>query len=167
MRAFPEILSRFLLNPMPDQAQLAGTFMPMNQVAALLLFENTAGYLLADPAGFLRATWSSRRRTLADTQALFDQMLRGLQRQGWSRILINQLEMAPFTPAEQQWIAQSWLPRAVEEGGYRHGAVVVSPHVLVRLATAFVTTNVQGLPLVYRSFDTDAAAAAWLTQQLG
>ncbi|MBF9221659.1 hypothetical protein [Hymenobacter ruricola] len=139
----------------------------MNHVASPVLFENAAGRLLADPVGFLRATWSPGPRTLADTQALFEQMLRGLQQQRWSRILINQLAMPPFSPAEQQWIARTWLPRAVAEGGYRHGAVVVSPDVLVRLATAFVTTTVQGLPLVYRSFDTEAAAAAWLAQQPG
>ncbi|UOQ97812.1 hypothetical protein MUN81_21620 [Hymenobacter sp. 5317J-9] len=139
----------------------------MNQAALPLLFENTAGQLLADPAGFLRATWGPRPRTLAETQALFNQMLRCLQQQRWSRILINQLRMPPFSPTEQQWIAQSWLPRAVTEGGYRHGAVVVSPDVLVRLATAFVTTSVQGLPLTYRSFGTDAAATAWLSQQPG
>jgi hypothetical protein len=45
--------------------------------------------------------------------------------------------------------------------------VVVSPDVLVRLATAFVTTNVQGLPLVYRTFDTEAQAMQWLAQQPG
>ncbi|MBD2723830.1 MULTISPECIES: hypothetical protein [Hymenobacter] len=137
----------------------------MNQTALPLLFENTAGQLQADPAGFLRATWGPRRRTLAETQALFNQMLRCLQQHGWGRILINQLTMPPFSPTEQQWIAQHWLPRAVTEGGYRYGAVVVSPDVLVRLATAFVTTSVQGLPLTYRSFDTDAAATAWLAQQ--
>ncbi|WP_046243895.1 hypothetical protein [Hymenobacter terrenus] len=71
--------------------------------------------------------------------------------------------MRSFTAAEQQWVAHKWLPRAVE-GGYRRGAVVVSPNVLVRLATAYVTTNVQGLPLVYRSFDSEAEAVRWLLQ---
>jgi hypothetical protein len=139
----------------------------MSPTAPLLLFENAAGRLLADPAGFLRTTWSPGARTLADAQALFTQMARALEQRGWSRILINQAAMPPFTPQEQQWIAQQWLPGAVPRAGYRHGAVVVSPDVLVRLATAFVTTSVQGLPLTYRSFDTDAAATSWLAQQPG
>ncbi|MDO7851166.1 hypothetical protein [Hymenobacter convexus] len=139
----------------------------MNRPGPELLFENNAGRLTADSAGFLRTTWSSQPRTLADTQALFNAMLRGLEQRRWSRILVNQAQMTPFTPAEQQWVAQNWLARAVTEGGYRFGAVVVSPHVLVRLATAFVTTNVQGLPLTYRTFDTEAQATAWLAQQPG
>lgn len=130
-------------------------------------FSNAAGQLREDPAGFLRADWSATPRGPLDAQALFEQMLRGLQRRGWSRILINQVNMPPFSPAEQQWAAREWLPRAVQEGGYRHGAVVVSPNVLVRLATAYVTTNLQGLPLVYRSFDAETAAVAGLLQQPG
>jgi len=139
----------------------------MHQPALRPLFENNAGRLVADDAGFLRTTWSGQRSTLADTQGLFNAMLRGLQQRRWSRILVNQVQMPSFTPAEQQWVSKSWLPRAVAEGGYRFGAVVVSPDVLVRLATAFVTTNVQGLPLVYRTFDTDAQATEWLAQQPG
>jgi hypothetical protein len=130
-----------------------------------LYFQNNAGQLLEDPAGFLRANWSPGPRTLDDTKGLFNYMLRGLQKHGWSRILITQTGMLPFSPAEQQWVAHEWLPRAVSEGGYRHGAIVVSYEVLVRLATAYVTTHLQGLPLVYRSFETDAEAVRWLMKQ--
>ncbi|GAB3587760.1 hypothetical protein [Hymenobacter daeguensis] len=137
----------------------------MSLAAPLLLFKNNAGQLLADSAGFLRTNWSAQARSLADTRDLFGHMQRQLERHRWSRILINQVGMAPFTQAEQHWVAHEWLPQAVHTGGYRHGAVVVSPDVLVRLATAYVTTHVQGLPLVYRSFDNDADAVRWLAQQ--
>ena len=133
--------------------------------APLLLFKNKAGQLLADPAGFLRANWGTQPRILADTRDLFNAMQRQLQVHRWGRILITQVGMAPFTPAEQQWVAHEWLPQAVRAGGYRYGAVVVAHDVLVRLATAYVTTNVQGLPLVYRSFDSEAEAVRWLVQQ--
>ncbi|GGF01792.1 hypothetical protein GCM10011383_10860 [Hymenobacter cavernae] len=128
-------------------------------------FQNAAGELVQDSAGFLRANWYSKSRTLADTQALFNHMLLALQRNGWSRILINQVGMQPFSPKEQAWVAHEWVPRAVREGGYRYGAVVVSPNVIVRLATAYITTHVQNLPLTYRSFDAEADAVAWLLQQ--
>ncbi|WP_324674325.1 hypothetical protein [Hymenobacter sp. GOD-10R] len=130
-----------------------------------LYFQNAAGQLLEDPAGFLRANWYSHPRGFDDTRALFTQMQRGLQRYGWSRILVNQVGMQSFSAQEQSWVAQEWLPQAVQEGGYRHGAVVVSREVLVRLATAYITTQVKGLPLVYRSFDTEAEAIQWLLQQ--
>jgi hypothetical protein len=141
--------------------------MRASPTSPLFQFTNSAGQLREDTAGFLYTYWSPGRRGPNDAQELFEQMLRVLQRRGWSRILVNQVDMQPFSVAEQQWIAREWLPRAVEEGGYRHGAVLVSPNVLVRLATAYVTISVQGLPMIYRSFDTEAAATRWLAQQPG
>ncbi len=88
-----------------------------------------------------------------------------LLRYGWRRVLTNQTVMLPFSPEEQQWITQEWLPAAVYTSGYRFGAVVVSANVLTRLATAFVTTNFSDLPLRYRSFDAEDEAIAWLLQQ--
>lgn len=136
----------------------------MNRAAQTrIYFSNRAGRLLENPAGYLEAHWSSEARQPGDAQALFTHMLQALQRYNWSRI-INQVGMLPFSPAEQQWVAQEWLPLAVR-AGYRHGAVIVSPNVMVRLATAYVTTQVQGLPLLYRSFETEVEAAEWLLQQ--
>ena len=139
----------------------------MNGVALPVLFHNAAGQLQEDPAGFLYIRWAAHARTLADTQALFSSMSEALRRRGWGKILINQVEMWPFSPAEQQWVAQEWLPRAVRESGYRYGAVLVSHDAYTRLATAYITTSVGGLPLRYRSFDEEAQARAWLRQQPG
>jgi hypothetical protein len=136
----------------------------MKPVQSRIYFNNRAGKLLENPANYLEAYWSDSLRQEGDAQALFTHMLHALQRYNWSRILINQVGMLPFSPAEQQWVAQEWLPLAVR-AGYRHGAIVVSPNVMVRLATAYVTTQVQGLPLLYRSFETETEAAQWLVQQ--
>ncbi len=132
--------------------------------APTLLYTNAAGQLLADPAGFLRTCWAPEARTMADTQALFTNIAHALHARGWGRVLINQVGMRPFSAAEQQWVAQQWLPEAVQ-AGYRYGAVVVSTDAYTRLATAYITTSVGGLPLRYRSFDTEAEAVAWLLQQ--
>lgn len=91
-------------------------------------------------------------------------MMRGLSRNKWSRMLINQVGMAPFSRQEQEWVAQEWLPRALE-AGYRYGAVVVSTDVMVRLATAYITTQAPASALTYRSFETDSEAVEWLQQQ--
>jgi hypothetical protein len=128
-------------------------------------FENPAGRVLIEPAGFLRTVWSPARRGPRDAQDLFAAMARALEAHGWSRILIDQRYMQPFSPEEQRWVAQQWLPQAVQRSGYRHGAVLISTNVMVRLATAYITTHVQGVPLVYQSFDADAAAVAWLLTQ--
>jgi hypothetical protein len=135
--------------------------------APTLLFTNSAGRFLADPEGFLRAYWAITPRTLADTQALFTRMSEVLRQRGWGRILVDQVAMLPFSTAEQQWITQEWLPQAVQVNGYRYGAVVVASDIYARLATAYITTNVGGLPLRYRSFDQEAEAVAWLQQQPG
>ena len=126
---------------------------------------STAGQVFADPAGFVRVHWSGQPRTLAETRAMLTTAATTLERYGWGRILTNQTSMLPFSPEEQQWITQEWLPAAVLTSGYRFGAVVVSANVLTRLATAFVTTNFSDLPLRYRSFDGEAEAIAWLLQQ--
>lgn len=128
-----------------------------------VLFQNPAGQLTADPAGFLRMDWSGAERTLADTQGLLTHLARALQQHGWHKVLANQTLMPSFSPAEQQWISHEWMPGAVQSG-YRYGAIVVSTNTYARLATAFITTNVGGLPLRYRSFDDAAQATTWLLQ---
>ena len=128
-------------------------------------FENTAGRLLTDPAGFLRVVWSNQLRGPQDVEALFTHMTRALRQYGWSRILIDQVAMRRFTPQEQEWVANKWLPHAVQEGGYRFGAVLVSPDVMTRLATAYITTKIQGLSVVYHSFGEEATAVDWLLRQ--
>lgn len=130
-----------------------------------LAFADNAGQILEDAAEFVRIEWGSRPRGPSDAQGLFDHLLQALQRRGWSRVLVNQIGMAPFTPDEQQWVAHDWLPRAVPAGGYRHGAVIVSPAVFVRLATTFVTSKVQNLALTYRTFNFEARAVRWLLTQ--
>jgi hypothetical protein len=131
-------------------------------IAPPLLFQNPAGQIAADSAGFLRMDWSGAERTLADTQGLLTHMAQALQQRGWGKVLANQTLMLPFSPAEQQWISQEWLARAVHECGYRYGAIVVSTDTYARLATAFITTTVGGLPLRYRSFDEVVQATDWL-----
>jgi len=133
--------------------------------APTLLFKNNAGKILADPAGFVRSHWSAMPRTLAETQALLSSLSDSLRQHSWSRVLANQVDMLPFSEAEQQWTAQQWLPRAVHEAGYRLGAVVVAANIYARLATSVVTTSIQGLPMRYRSFDDEAEAKAWLLEQ--
>jgi hypothetical protein len=134
-------------------------------VSSHVLLQNTAGQVIAEPGGYLRLHWSDQPRAFAETCAMFTTAAAALERYGWSRILINQVNMRPFSPQEQFWISQQWLPGAVRTSGYRSGAVVVATDVLTRLATAFVTTSFADLPLRYRSFDVEQEAIAWLTQQ--
>jgi hypothetical protein len=133
--------------------------------APTLLYKNIAGEIFADPAGYMRSQWSAEPRTLADTQALLNGLSAGMREYGWSRALINQVAMQPFSEAEQQWVVQQWLPQAVREAGYRLGAIVVASNIYSRLAMSYVTTNMLGLPMRYRSFDDEAEAIDWLLKQ--
>lgn len=133
--------------------------------SSTVFFENNAGQVLAQPAGYLHVRWSAQPRTFAETQAVLQHLSQGLQHYGWSKALSNQLIMPPFSTEEQAWITQQWLPHAVREAGYRAGAILLASNLYARLATAFVTTSVQGLPMRYRSFDQEADAIAWLQQQ--
>lgn len=130
-----------------------------------VLFENVAGRLLADPAGFLRLVWSAQPRQLADTQAVFAVMGPALLQRGWDRVLADQTLMLPYSPAEQHWISQEWLPGAGRQSGYRHLAILVSGNVLSRLATASVTAQLRESGLRYRTFDEEPAAVEWLLRQ--
>jgi hypothetical protein len=131
----------------------------------VVLLQNIAGQVIVDPAGFLRLHWSNKFRLFADTRAMFTTAAAALERYGWGRILVNQVNMPPFSPQEQLWISEEWLPAAVGTSGYRFGAVVVGTNVLTRLATAYLTGSFPELPLRYRSFDTEQQALAWLLQQ--
>lgn len=59
-------------------------------------FENAAGWVLSDPAGFVRSHWDPPPRTLAETQALLQHLSRAMQ---------------PFSIAEQAWVSEHWLPQ--------------------------------------------------------
>jgi len=149
-----------------EQADQAYLWQPMPPlVSSVVLLQNTAGQVTAEPGGYLRLHWRNQPRTFAETCAMFTTAATALEHYGWGRILINQVDMSPFSPQEQLWISQQWLPEAVRASGYRFGAVVVAANVLTRLATAFVTTSFADLPLRYRSFDAEQQAIAWLTQQ--
>jgi hypothetical protein len=137
---------------------------PTKQAPALL-FENAAGRVLADPAGFLRLVWSANPRHLTDTQAILRAASQHLRQRGWSRLLGDQTHLAPFSPEEQHWISQEWLPSDARASGYRHGAILVSSQVLSRLATAYITSGQPASDTRYRSFDDEATAVDWLLRQ--
>ncbi|MDJ0366125.1 STAS/SEC14 domain-containing protein [Hymenobacter sp. H14-R3] len=134
-------------------------------LSSSVFFENAAGRVLVDPAGFVRSYWGAQPRTLADTQALLLHLTRAMQRHSQHRVLSNQQHMHPLSTAEQAWVAEHWLPQAVHEAGYRACAVVLATNLYARLAMAYVTTSVKGLPMRYRSFDNEAEAQAWLLKQ--
>ncbi|RAK68206.1 hypothetical protein [Hymenobacter edaphi] len=127
-----------------------------------LYFENRAGRISDDPAGFARLTYFAGQRSEDELRALLGHVTRLLARRPDGRLLVDQRLMQPFSASEQQHMTQQWLPAAVAEGGYRYGAVLQAHDVFARLATAAVTTQGRDLNLTYRYFDDEPAAVQWL-----
>ncbi|MDF7814007.1 hypothetical protein [Hymenobacter sp. YC55] len=128
-------------------------------------YENAVGRAVDDPLGFARLTYHTGSRPRDAFQALLGHVTRLLARRGDGCLLVDQRRMASFTPEEQAYMIEQWLPRTVQEGGYRYGAVIVAEDVFARLAMAAVVTGVRALPLQYRHFEQESAAVSWLLEQ--
>ena len=127
-----------------------------------LYFENSSGRVWEEAAGYLRLEYLPGPRTADQFRALLTHTAQALGRHHWSKILVDQRQMAPYSPVEQDWMTNEWLPRAVNEYGYRHGAVLVAHDVFARLAMNQFMMASRGLPHVYRTFEAEPEALAWL-----
>ena len=79
-------------------------------------------------------------------------------------MLVDQRAMTPFNPNEQDWMTNEWLPRAVQESGYRFGAIMVANNVFTRIVTNQFIMASRGLAHTYRTFEVEEAAVAWLLE---
>ncbi|KUG08067.1 hypothetical protein ASU33_07645 [Solirubrum puertoriconensis] len=114
---------------------------------------------------YVRLEYFAGKRQLAELQALLGHVTRALAKHGTGKLLVDQRLMTPFSPEEQVFVLEDWLPRANAEGGYRWGAVLQAHNVFARLATALVVTQMQGKPMTYQYFTDENAAVAWLVAQ--
>lgn len=134
----------------------------MAAASRTIYFKNNAGCLWEEPQGYLRLDYNAGIREEAQFRALLTHARQALRRNGWSRILVNQQLMSAFTPTEESWMTTEWLPLAVRENGYRHGAVIVAHNVFARLAMSSLVLNSRQLGHVYRNFEHDEEAIKWL-----
>lgn len=132
-----------------------------------LYFENSIGRLWEEPDGYLRLEYKPNPREAVQFRALLTHAAQALSRHHWANMLVDQRQMTPFTPAEQAWMSGEWLPKAVHEHGYRHGAVLVAHNVFARLAMTQLVLGTRDLPHTYRTFEDEAEAVAWLESVKG
>ena len=137
----------------------------INKSPRSLYFENGVGRVWEEPEGFLRLEYRAGPRETVQFRALLTHAAQALSRRHWQRMLVDQREMVPLSPSEQEWMATEWLPRAVRESGYRLGAVLVANNVFARLAMNQFVMASRGLSHTYRTFETEEAAVAWLLAQ--
>jgi len=137
----------------------------MQQFNRSLYFENSIGRIWEEPGGYLRLEYRAGAREIVQFRALLTHTAHALNRRQWNKILVDQRSMAPFSATEQDWMASEWLPRAVNEHGYRYGAVLVANDVFARLAMNQLVMATRTLAHTYRTFEAEEAAVAWLAQQ--
>ena len=134
----------------------------MTKPPRCLYYENGIGRIWEEPEGYLRLEYLPGPRETVQFRALLTHVSHALLRQRWSKMLVDQRDMAPLSSSEQEWMSNEWLPRAVTESGYRYGAVLVARNVFARLAmNQFVMAN-RNLGHTYRTFEAEDAAVEWL-----
>lgn len=130
-----------------------------------IYFKNSSGCIWEEPAAYLRLDYYPGARADGQFKALLTHVRQAMQRRGWGRLLINQQQMSPFTPTEESWMIDEWLSQAVRENGYRYGAVLVAHDVFARLAMHSLVTTSRKLGHLYRNFEQEPEAIAWLLAQ--
>ncbi|GAA3941571.1 hypothetical protein [Hymenobacter algoricola] len=129
---------------------------------ASLYFHNELASVLEHADGYARIDWSPVPLQSGALRAVYEQVLRLLSSSGFTKILSDHQLRTPLLPADQLWLSQEWVPRAIAEAGYRHGAVVEAHDLLSRSSVVRVVQQLDRLPLTIRYFEDAQLAAAWL-----
>lgn len=137
----------------------------MKLLTRSLYFENNAGRIWEEPEGYLRLEYRAGPRELMHFRALLTHVAQALQRHRWGKVLVDQRLMAPYSATEQAWMGGEWLPAAVQQHGYRLGAVLVAQDVFARLAMNQLAMSSRGLPHTYCMFENEGDAVSWLQAQ--
>lgn len=130
-----------------------------------LYFENAVGRVLEHPDGYALIQYYAGPRKMSLLQAFLTHTGQLLQQRGWHRLLSDHRVMTPFSPEESEWILGYWLTRQTEGGATIAGAGLLPAELFAQLPPA-QTQQDSALPgLIFRMFDDEAAAAAWLQQR--
>ena len=124
-------------------------------------FQSAAGTLFHHPQGYVRMAWNSGRLSLDLIQAFYEQVLALMVQQRCQKILSDHGQRAPLPLTAQEWLTQSWIPRAIQEAGAHHCAIVEGADPIHRLSTQTVVTNAPS-GLKFKRFSTRAEAETWL-----
>ncbi|WP_210521353.1 hypothetical protein [Hymenobacter terricola] len=109
----------------------------------------------------MRLAWSPERLTLDTIKAYYDQVLALLLTSGSRKILSDHGQRAPLSGPAQQWLTETWIPRAMTQARTRHCAIVEGADPLHRLSTQSVVSAAP-VNFVFQRFSTVEAAEAWL-----
>ena len=127
-------------------------------------FENPVGRLLEHPDGYAIVQYKAEKRQMNELKAFLTHTSQLLLRRGWHKILGDQRVMTAFTEEERTWIKENWLIQPATGNTTIYGAVLVAHDVFARLAMNLIMNEARESALVYRLFDEEADAEAWLQQ---
>lgn len=126
-----------------------------------LFFQNPAGNVYYQPAGYVRLAWNPERHSLEVIQAFYEQALALLVSTGVRRILSEHGARAPLPVAAQEWLTGNWIPRAMSQANTHSCAIVEGADPMHRLSTQSVVSTAP-LGFKFKRFDNLTAATAWL-----
>lgn len=129
-----------------------------------LYFENAAGSLLEHPEGYVVVQYRAGKRKFEELQSFLTKAKELLQQRGWHKLLGDQREMAAYTEQERAWITENWLNKPARPGQPYYGAILLSHDVFARLSMNLIVNEARESGLVYRLFEDEAPAMAWLRQ---
>jgi hypothetical protein len=126
-----------------------------------LYFESPAGRLYYNTGGYVHLAWGPERLSMAVIETFYEQVLALLSSTGSRRILSEHGQRAPLSVEAQQWITNSWIPRAMTQAGVRHCAIVEGANPMHRLSTQSVVSAAPA-GFLFKRFDAKPEAEAWL-----
>jgi hypothetical protein len=135
------------------------TLMPYTQETCF--YQNSAGKLYYEPAGYVRLAWATERQSLETIQAFYEQTLALLISTGVRRILSEHGARAPLPVAAQEWLTSNWIPRAMSLANTHSCAIVEGADPLHRLSTQSIVSTAPG-GFRFKRFDSFRAAEVWL-----
>ncbi len=127
-----------------------------------IYFENAAGRVWEEPLNYLRLDYYPNPREEVAFRALLTHVLQAMVRRGWGKMLIDQRKMLPYSDAERAWLLGEWLPRAIRDGGYRYGAVVLAENAFARVSMTRLALATRELGNTYKTFENEAEGIEWL-----
>lgn len=115
---------------------------------------------------YLRVTWLPGAESSPENRATLDHLLVELGELRWNKTLSDQRVLLPLSEDDSAWIVLDWLPRAAKLNLYRYVAILSAKNVFSRLDIHSLSQQAQAqFPVVYRHFDEEETALAWLLAQ--
>ena len=128
-----------------------------------LYFHNSLASIIEHSLGYVRIEWHPTLVRTSELREVYEQVLLLLKESGITKVLSDHQLLAAIMPDDQCWLANDWAPRAVQEGGYSHCAIIQAYDIVSHLATLKITKALTA-PLTVSYFDDEKAAEEWLLQ---